>query len=634
MRKPAVAGAGWRSRLRYRFDLALSRGPVVVIGWLGVLTVLVFVVAGVLLSVLGLTGVDGGERLGLAEGTWQALLRTLDPGTFSGDTGWPTRLVTLAVTLAGIFIAGSLIGLIANAVDQRVEQLRKGRSRVLERDHTVVLGWSPRVPTLVAELVTANRSRRRAVVAVLAEEDKTVMEDELRAQVGDFATTRVVCRTGRPGLASDLDLVNVRGARSVVVTSRHGGDADAVKAVLALRAAAADLSCPVVVEVTDPDLAVTLRSLTDGRVVTVTTDHVVAELTAQACRQSGLSQVYRQLLDFAGHEVYFRRVPELDGATYGEAVLSFEEVAVIGCWSERGGVRLNPPHDTVLTDEDELLGIAEDDATFVLSGRLPYAPARPVTAERRAGRPQRVLVVGWSSLAPKVLREMDEWLLDGSSVLVVVDDRLVPTAEVVTGPLEHTAIEVRAARGGPEALGDVVAGADFDQVIVISYRENLARTDADARTLLTLLALRRLWPPADSAVTIVAEVLDRNDVDLAQATGVDDWIVGEDLTSFLLAQLSERAELGRVFDELFDADGATLSLEPALRYGDGTPTTVGALAASAQRLGESLVGYRLATTREVVVNPPKRTPVLLGEHDRVLVVRSRPRTTPVRTVLG
>src|SRR6202012_3031336 len=81
----------------------------------------------------------------------------------------------------------------------------------------------------------ANENHRRDAFVVLADRPKDEMEDELRRQVPDTKTTRVVCRTGDVGSAEDLQLVNVEGARSVIVLAGEEGDAGVVKAVLAVR---------------------------------------------------------------------------------------------------------------------------------------------------------------------------------------------------------------------------------------------------------------------------------------------------------------------------------------------------------------------------------------------------------------
>src|SRR5215204_6147399 len=139
------------ARLRYRVDTAMSRGAGVVILWLAGITFGLVFVAALFLTAFGI-GVNEDKTPSLLERFWQSLLRILDPGTFSGDSGWFLRVVMLLVTLFGISIAAVLIGLIASGIEQRIEALRRGRSAVVESDHTLILGFSPRIFTIVSEL--------------------------------------------------------------------------------------------------------------------------------------------------------------------------------------------------------------------------------------------------------------------------------------------------------------------------------------------------------------------------------------------------------------------------------------------------------------------------------------------------
>ena len=262
------------------------------------------------------------------------VLRVFDGGTFASDTKWGARIVALIVTLAGIFIAGSLIGLIAAAVDQQVDKLRRGRSNVLERGHSVILGWSARVPTIVSELVVANESEKDAAIVVLADMDKTELEETLRTAVGDLRTTRIVGRRGDPSLPADLELVGAADARSILIMSGEEGDAGAIKASLAVLGLGLDV--PVVVEMQSASQADTLEAVTDGAILAVNSDRIIAEVTAQACRERGLTQVFRELLDFDGDEMYLREFPELHGATYAEALQAFDKAAVMGLVTEEG----------------------------------------------------------------------------------------------------------------------------------------------------------------------------------------------------------------------------------------------------------------------------------------------------------
>jgi len=88
--------------------------------------------------------------------------------------------------------------LLTTGISGRLDSLRKGRSLVVENGHTVILGWSPQIFTVLSELVIANQNQRRSAIAILADRDKVEMEDEIRARLGNTGTTRIICRTGNP----------------------------------------------------------------------------------------------------------------------------------------------------------------------------------------------------------------------------------------------------------------------------------------------------------------------------------------------------------------------------------------------------------------------------------------------------
>ena len=607
------------TRLRYRFDNAMSRGPLIVIAYLGLVSLAVMVLTA-LIAVIGQLTFAGGNARTFPEELWQALLRTLDSGSFASDTAWPTRILALLVTLAGIFVAGSLIGLIANAVDQKVEELRRGRSAVVEAGHSLILGWSDQVPRIVSELVIANESEKRASLVVLARADKTEMEETLKERVPDHKTTRIVCRSGSPSSPEDLERVAVQDARSVVVVRDTDGDAGVVKAILALRTF--DGNVPhVVAELSEADNTRIVRAVTDGRVLTVSSDDVVAEVTAQACLQAGLSAVFADLLDFDGDEIYFTAVPDLGGRTYRDALLGFERCSVIGRVAG-GEVELNPPPDTVLGAGDQLILVAADDSAVAFTGvqevTVPTAPVTRTAASRQA---THVAIVGWSQFGAKVLKELDEFLPAGSRVDIVVDRDLVDPTVLAGITMEHAVVQVRPGDGGPDDLRALRANGDPQQIVVLGYRDALSVDDADARTLLTLLGLRTVWPATGVHETrIVAELLDQRNLALAVPVGVDDLIVSNALSSLLMAQLSERAELLAVFDDLFDAEGAAIEMRPADSLVGPDPVPFATVVAAAAAVGASAFGYRLDESGTVVLNPAKSHVVTLGPADTVALV--------------
>ena len=617
----------FKARLRYRFDNAMARGPIVVIAYLAVLSLLIVAIAALIIVAGGLS-FDGEEPTGFVEAMWQSILRTLDPGTFSGDAGWPMRIVTFAVTLTGIFLVVSLIGLIANAVDSKVQELRRGRSPVVEDGHVLILGWSSQVPRIMSELIIANESERRAVIVVLATEDKIAMEDLLNELVTDRRTTRIVCRSGNPALPTDLERAGVANARSIIAVrpeSVAGGAADAevIKAILAVRSLDPTLErAHVVAELDAPDTSEIIRSVTAGRVLTVSSDRVVAEVTAQACLQPGLSAVFTDLLDFDGDEIYFTPADSLAGRTYRDALLSFESCSVIGHKAAAGEVALNPAPGTLIGAGDQLIVIAQDDSVIEMTGVVsaPVGGAAPVP--RREPPPVGLTVVGWSSFGSKVLDELDEFLPAGSKLTILVDQDLVEPSEV-RDTMENATVSVEGGTGGPDDIRRLAADGSPDQVIVLGYRDALSVDEADARTLLTLLTLRLVWPAhlqGKKHVRIVAELLDQRNLALADPAGVDDLIVSNALSSLLMAQLAEHAGLQAVFDDLFDADGAVLEMRPATELISAGSFPFSSVVAAGAAAGGSVLGYRRGASGEVVLNPAKSEAVTLGAEDQVVMI--------------
>src|SRR5204862_1457602 len=144
------------------------------------------------------------------------------------------------------------------------------------------------------------------------------------------------------------------------------------------------------------------------------------------------SVVFRELLVFDGGELYLREFPELAGATYRAAQQAFERACVMGVATEEG-ITLNPPTDRLIAPGDRIVALVEDDSAFVCTGLRPI-PEVVVADEPDPEPPQRILIVGWSGLAPVVVRELDEFLPPGSTLTVVVDP-LIADPESVGGLL-------------------------------------------------------------------------------------------------------------------------------------------------------------------------------------------------------
>ena len=101
----------------------------------------------------------------------------------------------MIVTFLGLVVISTLIGLVSNGILTKLDDLRKGRSFVIEEGHVLILGWSSKIFTIISELCIANENQKRGAIVILADMDKVAMEDEIRDKVGNTGNTVVICRT-------------------------------------------------------------------------------------------------------------------------------------------------------------------------------------------------------------------------------------------------------------------------------------------------------------------------------------------------------------------------------------------------------------------------------------------------------
>lgn len=623
-------------RLRYLFDNTMARGTPALVGWLALMTLALIAIftAAVLIGDLA-PETPGEEKPGIVGQAYQSLLHALDPGTIAADSGrWPFLLVMLLVTLGGLFVVSALIGVIATGLDSRFEELRKGRSVVLEEDHTLILGWSDTVFTVLSELEIANESRRRPSAVVLAEHDKVAMDDMIRAKVGP-KRTRVVTRSGSPIDLGDFALVRPEKARSIIVLSPEDDpdpDAQVIKTVLALTKGKdhRDREYRIVAEIHDPANLSAAGLVSGDEAVLIDKRETIAKLVVHSARQSGASVAFIELLDFKGDEIYLREDPELIGKPFSEALLAYEECTVMGLIDAGGRVLLNPEPDRTVAAGERLIAIAADDTHLGAAG--PRTGAVDEDAIAVAGeperRPQRILVLGWNDGAPQIIREFDQFLLAGSELLLVSDE---PSARdcVARRCADTRNLTIESRDGSPteRELLEALKVEEFDHVIVLAA-EALDAQRADARTLVTLLHLRDIADRRGADFTIVSEMVDERNRQLAEVTRVDDVIVSDKIISLMLTQISETRELARVFDELFAAEGSEIYLRPAADYvALGREVSFATLVEAARRRGETAIGFREGARADdpegeygVRINPAKGERFAYGPEDRVIVL--------------
>jgi len=626
----------WRDHLRYRFENTLSKGAIAIIGWLALASTVIVVIAALLLVIFAIRSdpADPGSTFSFIEAGWVGAMHAIDAGNLAGDAGWPLRVLMLVVTVAGIFLVSILIGTITSGMESKLHDLRKGRSRVIESEFTLILGWSSKIHSIISELVIANSNQKKPRIVILADRDKVEMEDEIRAKFESTGRTLVICRRGDPLDLDDLQVVDPNSAKSIIVLAPEGDNPDihVIKSVLAITNNPGRKAEPfhIVAEIRENRNLEAAKLVGGDEAIFIQGEDLIARVTAQTCRQSGLSVVYTELLDFDGAEIYFESVPALAGKTYRDALGSFEESALIGLMRGDGSVLVNPPMGTRLKADDQVIAISEDDDTIVVNSakRTAVDIASMRLGKKTEPKPERTLVLGWNEKAIAIVRELDNYVTPGSELILVCQregarDQLL----ALTKSLGRLKVRYSESDITNRAVLDALNPEQFDHIILMSY-SHLPIQEADAQTLITLLHLRAIADARKVDLSIVSEMMDLRNRALAQVAKADDFIVSDKLVSLMLAQLSENKDLDKVFRILFSAEGSEIYVRPISDYvATGLPVDFHTVLESAAERGETAIGYRIvkhANDKDqgygVKVNPKKSEQIVFAPEDRIVVL--------------
>lgn len=629
-----------RQRARYRIDNALSRGVSIVLVWVA-LSLLSLVLLVSLVMWLWQFGPQD-QPTAYVENLWQSLTRSLDPGTFGADEGVRFRLAGLVVTLGGLVAVSLVIGLLSNAVDSRLEHLRRGRSLVLESGHVLILGSSAKLPIVIRELMQAYASTSRKSIVVLADEDKVELEESLRRQLPRESRTRLVVRRGEPASLHDLAQVRPELAGSVIILRPDSlsADAEVVRVAMAVAQARSHLDAiPVVAELDDRAVARSLRQALAGRVITVVSPEVIARIAAQTSRAAGLGTIYQELLDFEGDELYTIATPsDLIGHSFFDAVMAADGCLVVGLIDSEESALLCPSMDTVLTNEHKLITIASEASAsrFKNSARSPSIPrheGRPPASPSKAN----TLVIGWNRFAARILEEMDAHSEAGSMLSVLVDDRVEEgfSEQALAGLKHHEVIVARGDTTDRQTLNSVLTQAPFAHIIVLCAHSQLTPLESDARSLLTLMHIRNFLDTQENhwniETNLVSEVLDPDSVDIAHVARPDDFIVSQRLVSLFIAQITENPHRKKIIEQLLSSDGVQVAIVKCSEYLEIGEHNFDELRRSAARLGEIAIGWRDSAKTpadgqiqgDIQINPRANERLVVTRSTRAIVLTNR-----------
>lgn len=663
-------------KLWFKFEETLSKGTISIIFWLSIITFLISLFFGIIVVVFNSKPLYGQKDYSLLEAFWQSFLHIIDTGTICTDQTWSSRIIALFSTLLGVFIFSALISVLTAGLENTFNNIRKGKTEIILKDYTLVLGWSPSIYKIISELVLANANHKGRSIVILSQKDKIEMEDEIQARINQneiiyqtylkdkkskikYHKTKVLCRKGNPIDLNDLRMVNPDKARSIIIlpTDDFNSDTNVIKCILALDSL--KVKEQIITEISCANnrnaIEFCFKENEIQNKIYVPSINWLSKITAQTSRQSGYSIILNELLNYEKNEIYLVDVTsEIIGKSFETVLVSCSTSIVLGIFKKNidefgftdkfdfskdcNNLILNPlakckpnSRNRIFEKGDKLIVLQLDDFIPEFNQENFNFKINDNDFQNSVFKPKphNILILGWNERIYTIIDELYGYIDETSEILIIAD--IQNESELKQKLFQNTKIK----NGNIKLLnGDTTNYRilqdsnihNYESIIILGY-DNLDIQQKDAKSILTILHIGQILKNTDK--NIVAEIYDEKNRAIVELSKACDYIISENIISSVMTQLSEQPELFWIFDELFDDKGCEIYLKSICDYitDFNKEYNFYDLKKYAARKNEIAIGYRLSKHKVdvnkgygIYINPEKNENIIFQSSDILIVI--------------
>ena len=539
-RTKAIKNATLSDRFKYWLDKKMAKGTmsIIVLLTLAVLSVIVFVSILAILFKL---------RDSIFPAFWDSLANTINTEMPSSEDGGIGYIVLNTLTaLAGLLFTSILIGVVSSGIEEKLNDLRKGNSLVLENNHTVILGYNLGEHGLLRQLILSAGENRRCIV-ICTDIEKPDLEQDLQNNVEIPKNIEVICRNGDITSTNDLRCCSIEKASVIVVNALN--DNRRIKAILAvqcIRKEYPDFKGRIVACVTDERHMLPQNKIGKKNIIMLKTDDIMAKIVAHTSTEPGLSIAFKEMLNFEENEFYFEKDYRLIGKTIMEITKCLNRASIVGVRKD-GKTILNPGKDMTVDIEDDLVffeehkgsyEVTEDNEKNVNERELPKIRTEPKG---------NVLIFGSNVMLNTILKELPN---EVEKITIVTEEDL---GRLIRNNKAKNIVQYEG--DYEEDLKQLAEDADH---IVILVDRQIEKEDADINNILLLLKLMNLKELYGYDYNITIELNMENSYNVSMKNDKIDYIVSSNIASLLLAQISENPDLEEILNELLSKKGNEL----------------------------------------------------------------------------
>lgn len=605
-----------KSKMQYKYDNRSTKE----------LTVLLFILILVtLVAIFGMAAVLFFLNLspdGFGWTVWNSFSAIVNMVIPVHSEGGLDYIVPMAVaSLIGVVLTSVLTGIITNIIAANISKLCIGDSKIVEKNHIVILGFEKGAFEIINQMIQAQNGGK-ACIAVLEDVERKEMEEAIRNNVDIPKGIKIVCRRTDITCVSGLEKASIETCSKVIVNTND--DARTVKAVIAandILRSADRKEVPIVACVTKDDYLLPPMMMKRNNIIMVQTYSAIAKIITHTCTLPGIADTITDLLNFDGNEIYVGECFKYQNNEEYSSIQSRTENAIPIGFFRKGKAILNPEPHEMFQDGDELIYIAETEGDYKVrrdwSQSIAVAPVKNrILPERQI---KKVAVIGFNDCIGTVIDELPSEV----ETIFLADTDKKKEGRAAAFLEKTTTRKVTFIDFGvvtPDNIDELLK--DVKHVIILSSHEK-DKEESDLKNMLTFIKMFDAKSRDNLDFNITTEMCFESNRKLIENRDKADFVVSYNLTALMMAQLAYSPKLKTVFDELFTKGGNELLLKSPEEIGSTKDSYKSyELRQMALGLGYTFIGYleKDKDDTKTILNPPFEADIIMKNVKKVIVI--------------
>ncbi len=572
-------------------------------------------------------------------------------------------ILYLFTMLIGLFVYGIFISNLVGYVKERLKKLAKGRTKVIDRNHILIIGNSEYMYPIIDQYIEASieikekrllnlvfkhkiKNQKIVILSdsipekVMGEVEKRTMALKnkeytiaMKKTYSKELSKKLIYRTGNTSSIHDLEMCNIVEAATVIVL---GSDEDKIKTILAIGATdfKSNEESFVISKFNNPEmLNLAERNDLSDEYDLIDINHLISSLTAQTTIQPSLSFIYNDLLDFKKTSIEFIKVNETEslrgliGKTFNEVSLLLTNVILLGIKNDTVVINPNVDNQSIIKESDSIIIIRDPNIVIEVQKSLPIVNGHIINNQPYEFKKEEVnyILMGYGSNITNLLNEFSKIIDSKSKVHLLFDTKY--KNEIDSESFDKMNFDFVLEQhfydnftSFEKLINELDKGNDIDALIILP-NEFLSKKEQDEASIFTLQNLKYLEKINNRNYNITVDLVEMSNKNIIDHMDIADVIISDKFASELIFQYATHRDIKAVYDELFSTLGDEIYSIPLNHYVTDVskPISFNTLSQSALLKDQIAIGYK-NNDEVVILTSEKSKPILFSSEDHLIVI--------------